>query len=197
MNIGFLCCVTFKGVKLKDNVNDMIISISSDDISISGQHDRKNSHIYNGRVKECDLITLWLTDVDFYEIKKFYNIKEKNLKTCLIARFEYLPFIFRKTILNFYKQKTVLKDTDNEFEYQYNKALLNSIYGMCVTDPIRPDFEIENNQIEKHLLTEDEEKQKVIKQNDCTNKHMQDVTYFLLFLNVAMIIYTLILTLFL
>ena len=170
MNIGFLCCVTFKGVKLKDNVNDMIISISSDDISISGQHDRKNSHIYNGRVKECDLITLWLTDVDFYEIKKFYNIKEKNLKTCLIARFEYLPFIFRKTILNFYKQKTVLKDTDNEFEYQYNKALLNSIYGMCVTDPIRPDFEIENNQIEKHLLTEDEEKQKVIKQNDCTNK---------------------------
>ena len=170
MNIGFLCCVTFKGVKLKDNVNDMIISISSDDLSISGLHDRKTAHVYNGRVKECDLITLWLTDVDFYEIKKFYNIKEKNLKTCLIARFEYLPFIFRKTILNFYKQKTVLKDTDNEFEYQYNKALLNSIYGMCVTDPIRPDFEIENNQIEKHLLTEDEEKQKVIKQNDCTNK---------------------------
>ena len=170
MNLGFLCCITFKGVKLKDNVNDMIISISSDDLSISGQHDRKNARIYNGRVKECDLITLWLTDVDFYEIKKFYKIKEMNLKTCLIARFEYLPFIFRKTILNFYKQKTVLKDTDNEFEYQYNKALLNSIYGMCVTDPIRPDFEIENNQIEKHLLTEDDEKQKVIKQNDCTNK---------------------------
>ena len=90
MNLGFLCCITFKGVKLKDNVNDMIISISSDDLSISGLHDRKNSRIYNGRVKECDLITLWLTDVDFYEIKKFYNIKEKNLKTCLIARFEYL-----------------------------------------------------------------------------------------------------------
>lgn len=170
MNLGFLCCITFKGVKLKDNVNDMIISISSDDLAISGVHDRKNSHIYNGRVKECDVITLWLTDVDFYEIKKFYKIKEMNLKTCLIARFEYLPFIFRKTILNFYKQKTVLKDTDNEFEYQYNKALLNSIYGMCVTDPIRPDFEIENNQIEKHLLTEDDEKQKVIKQNDYTPK---------------------------
>ena len=170
MNLGFLCCITFKGVKLKDNVNDMIISISSDDLSISGLHDRKTAKIYNGRVKECDLITLWLTDVDFYEIKKFYKIKDMNLKLCLIARFEYLPFIFRKTILNFYKQKTVLKDTDNEFEYQYNKALLNSLYGMCVTDPIRPDFEIENNQIEKHLLTEAEEKQKVIKQNDCTNK---------------------------
>ena len=170
MSIGFLCCITFKGVKLKDDVNDMIISISSDDLSISGVHDRKTAHVYNGRVKECDVITLWLTDVDFYEIKKFYKVDEMNLNACLIARFEYLPFIFRKTILNFYKQKTVLKDTDNEFEYQYNKALLNSIYGMCVTDPIRPEFEIEDNQIKKHLLTEDKEKQDVIKENDRTGK---------------------------
>lgn len=170
-NIGFLCQVELQDVKLKDNVNDCIISISHVDIDDDNQNDYfdilKTARVYNGRVHTIKKITLWLTDVDFYEIKKFYNIGEIYLKKCQIARFDYLPFIFKKTILTFYKQKTVLKDTDNVFEYQYNKAMLNSLYGMCVTDPIRPDYEILNGQIEKHLLTDDE-KEKAIKKNDLT-----------------------------
>ena len=176
LNIGFLCQVELHDVKLKDNVNECIISISHADISDDDSKSEyfenlKTAHIYNGRVHTIKKITLWLTDVDFYEIKKFYNIDEDNiyLKRCQIAKFDYLPFIFKKTILTFYKQKTVLKDTDNEFEYQYYKAMLNSLYGMCVTDPIRPDYEILDGQLEKHLLNE-KQKKGAIKQNDLPKK---------------------------
>ena len=172
LNIGFLCKVELHDVKLKDDVNECIISISHADIS---DDDSKSEYFenlkaakkYNGRVHTIKKITLWLTDVDFYEIKKFYNIKKTRLIRCQIAQFDYLPFIFKKTILTFYKQKTVLKDTDNVFEYQYYKAMLNSLYGMCVTDPIKPNYEISKDQLEKHLLTDDEMK-KAIKEKDRT-----------------------------
>ena len=179
LNIGFLCQVELHDVELKDSVNECIISISHADISDDDSKSEyfenlKTAKKYNGRVHTIKKITLWLTDVDFYEIKKFYNIKKTRLIRCQIAQFDYLPFIFKKTILTFYKQKTVLKDTDNVFEYQYYKAMLNSLYGMCVTDPIKPNYEISKDQLEKHLLTDDKKKEAI----DSKDKTIDQYIYY-------------------
>ena len=55
---------------------------------------------------------------------------------------DYLPKEFIIAILELYKKKTELKDIE-EFavEYLHSKELLNSCYGMCVTDICREEIE--------------------------------------------------------
>ena len=54
---------------------------------------------------------------------------------------QYLPKAFIQTILTLYKNKTELKDVvGQEAEYLHNKELVNSCYGMTVTDICRPEI---------------------------------------------------------
>ena len=103
-------------------------------ISYSKCRNVKNPLINNGRIVQADTLTISCTDVDFLNIRDFYEWDSMKIGLCYIYKKDYLPKEFIKTILHLYKTKTELKGVDGkEVEYLHSKELLNSLYGMCVT----------------------------------------------------------------
>lgn len=97
-----------------------------------------NAVIDNGRVVTADKIVIDLTDVDFKNIMMFYKFDDIEINNMIIYERGYLPKPIIEAVLYFYEQKTTLKGVENrETEYNYYKELLNSIYGMIVTDIVR------------------------------------------------------------
>ena len=94
--------------------------------------------INNGRVYDAEMIQTTITDVDFNIIEKVYEwdkISIANVKGFVKA---YLPKSIIESILNLYQDKTTLKGVEGkEVEYLLSKGMLNSVYGMCVTDVVK------------------------------------------------------------
>lgn len=110
-------------------------------ISISRCKKAEHYIVNNGRVVEADTITLSLTEQDFFIIAKMYDwdyIEVSNFR-CYFKG--YLPKDFILAILELYVNKTTLKGVDEKLvEYMKSKGMINSCYGMCVTDPCRDEI---------------------------------------------------------
>lgn len=92
----------------------------------------------NGRVVSAELLATTITDVDFDIIQQVYEWDELEIANARKAHKAYLPKSIVKSILDLYQKKTVLKDVGgSEVEYLLSKGMLNSIYGMCVTDIVK------------------------------------------------------------
>lgn len=99
----------------------------------------------NGRLVYGEYVRLWITDVDFEVIKKFYTISDYVITDFYCSEYGYLPKELIECTLELYRDKTVLKGVDGkEEEYQLLKSLLNSMYGMCVTNPLAYDIEYDD-----------------------------------------------------
>ena len=99
----------------------------------------------NGRLVYAEYVSLWITDVDFEVIKKFYNITDYVISDFYCSDYGYLPKELIECTLELYRDKTTLKGIEGkEEEYQLLKALLNSMYGMCVTNPLAYDIEYDD-----------------------------------------------------
>lgn len=100
------------------------------------------SVIDNGRVFKADELTTTITEIDFEIISAVYgweNISVQNVVGFVKGR---LPKAIVKSILDLYKGKTELKGIEGkEVEYLLSKGMLNSIYGMCVTDILQENHE--------------------------------------------------------
>lgn len=117
-------------------------------ISESHCYRKENVRLDNGRVISADSITLTITEQDYKIISKCYEWKQMKIKNFRVYKRDYLPKEFLISIITLYKNKTKLKDVDGfESEYLHSKELLNSCYGMCVTDICRQEtkFDIETN----------------------------------------------------
>ena len=96
------------------------------------------ANINNGRVYEADELSITLTDVDMQIIERVYSWDKIALKNVMGFRKAYLPKAIIESILNLYKDKTTLKGVQGkEVEYLLSKGMLNSVYGMCVTDIVK------------------------------------------------------------
>lgn len=94
----------------------------------------------NGRVEMAEKITVSVTEVDFAILRKAYKWEEMSVSNAYIANKAYLPKPIIETVLEMYQKKTTLKDVAGmEAEYLNEKGMLNSTYGMCVTDPVKDD----------------------------------------------------------
>ena len=129
-----------RNVTLKDDLVPVpYISASKCVGIIGGAYD-------NGRVLSADSIELFsMTDIDYQIIKKQYNF-DIEILTVATARYGKLPVALRECVLDYFKQKTTLKDkaTDQEhtaefYKLLYNKFknLLNAQYGMMAQDPVK------------------------------------------------------------
>lgn len=106
-----------------------------------------NPIVDNGRVYSADELHITLTDIDYRIICKSY--KWQSLKVGNIIRYArgYLPKPVIESIIELYGKKTTLKGVaGKETEYLLSKGMLNSVYGMCVTDIVRENATYTNDE---------------------------------------------------
>ena len=98
----------------------------------------KGAVINNGRVVNAEELTTTITETDFEIIEQVYSWDHIAIGVCRYAHKNYLPKAIVKSVLDLYQNKTQLKDVaGSEVEYMLSKGMLNSIYGMCVTDIVK------------------------------------------------------------
>lgn len=110
-------------------------------IAVSKLHNRKSIVNDNGRaLKGSGMLTV--TDIDWYIISKEYKWDRMLIDGYIyISKYGELPKEFKDQLMKYYTGKTELKGLQ-EFIYEYMKSKnkLNSFYGMCVTNPCKPDI---------------------------------------------------------
>ncbi len=133
---NYLCIfdVTFKNlVPLEVNENPLSQSKCQKPIV--------NGVFNNGRVVSADLVATTITNVDYKYLSSFYKWDSMLLRDFYVYHAEYLPTPLINCILDLYEKKTVLKGVKGkEVEYLKSKEMINSVYGMCVTNPLRDEY---------------------------------------------------------
>ena len=157
-------CETFDRMVINDDIGLLVeiefINIHSINtfetyLSESKCYNISNSIVNNGRVFKADKLTTVITDIDYKIINKCYSYDNMIIKKCYSFYMQYLPKQILLSILDLYSKKTTLKGVEGkEVEYLLSKGMLNSVYGMCVTDIVRNEFiyEFEMWSIEKPTL---------------------------------------------
>lgn len=130
--------------------------------------------INNGRVVSAKRLCTTMTNVDFQICEQFYTWSTIQISNFRRYKKGYLPTDFIKSVLKLYKDKTELKGVEGkEVEYLNSKEMLNSCYGMTVTDICREEFIYSDN----HWLDKDEKpgidyETKIIKYNNNRGRFM-------------------------
>lgn len=105
----------------------------------------------NGRVVKADSLETYLTDIDLEIVKQQYKWSSAKVLKAYRSEYGFLPKAMKDVTMDYYERKTKLKGVEGQ-EVYYNKAKnkLNSVYGMCATNPVRTsvifngtDFEVE------------------------------------------------------
>lgn len=116
--------------------------------------------INNGRVFSADRVVTTITNIDYKIMQRCYTWDKIGVKNIYRYNMGYLPKEIIKAILKLYSDKTTLKDVESmEVEYLLSKGMLNSVYGMSVTDIVRDeiiytdDWGMEEADIEKQIET--------------------------------------------
>lgn len=115
-------------------------------ISISRCTDvSKDVVVNNGRIASASYIQLSVTEQDWDIIKKCYSYDRAEFYSLRYYLSDYLPRPFILSILHLFANKTSLKDIEGrETEYMVSKNMINSAYGMSVTNIIRDLYEYSN-----------------------------------------------------
>ena len=134
------CCMfdcTFYGIEAKVEFENYI--------SFSRCRNIDDYYTNNGRVVEALQLTITLTEQDFFIISNLYAWKSIEVSNFYCFYKDYLPKEIIETILDLYKDKTELKGVeDKQVEYMVAKNMINSMYGMCVTDICRKEIIYDN-----------------------------------------------------
>lgn len=140
-------------------------------ISISRCYKQVNSVVNNGRVVYADELYLSATNIDLDVYLAFYEIDHVEISNCYCYAKDYLPKNFILSILKVYNDKTKLKGVKgSEKEYLHAKELLNSMYGMSVTDIIQ-DL-ITYDDINEWDLEEQDKNELLKKYNESKNRFL-------------------------
>lgn len=174
------CRLTIKNVKPKI-LNDFYLSISNcDDVKCSSKQDIKTKYddkryylrVSNGRIYSCKSLTTTITSIDYRIMRKVYDFEVESITVLYWYRKHFLPKEIITTILDLYADKTQLKGIPGkEDEYLIAKGMLNSMYGMCVTNIVRDEFpyNLNTNEWEEAIkivdLPESERSEKINKEN--------------------------------
>lgn len=124
------CLATLKFNNLRLKKDTYMAPISS-----SKCEDSNVEVIDNGRVIEASELTVTITEQDYFIYKMFYDWDEMVVVKMYTFERGYLPVALVDAILELYEIKTKYKDVQDKYvEYMLAKGMLNSVYGMCVTD---------------------------------------------------------------
>ena len=145
-NVGLMFVVRFKGLQSKLSF-ETYLSESKCDVL-------EHPIINNGRVFKADTVQTTITDIDFKIMYKCYTWDSIEIANVHKFYMQYLPKPILLAIVELYEKKTTLKDVSGkEVEYLVNKGMLNSVYGMCVTDIVRDNISYKDDwQHEKYTI---------------------------------------------
>lgn len=100
----------------------------------------------NGRVVKANVLRMTITNIDWDIIKRFYSFYKIRLGKMRVYWKDYLPRDFLNSILTLYEKKTELKGVSGrEVEYSKSKEMINSCYGMTVTDIVRDEIDYQTD----------------------------------------------------
>lgn len=95
----------------------------------------------NGRVYMAEKLSVTICSIDFEIIEKCYYWLDVEFSDITMYTCDYLPKYMLESVIQFYQQKTTLKGiAGKEREYLLYKGMLNSLYGMTVTDIAKPEI---------------------------------------------------------
>lgn len=164
-NMQLYCCIfdaTFENIEST--------FVYDHPISISKCYSLEKYVSDNGRLVSAEKISITLTEIDFDIIRHFYSWEHLRIKNFRRYRRQYLPRDFVLSILNLYQKKTTLKGVEDSIvEYNNSKEMLNSCYGMSVTDILRDEIEYDGDNWESVAINQEEEIQKY---NDKKNRFL-------------------------
>lgn len=104
-------------------------------ISESKTRNLVNGVSNNGRIFSADNLETTITELDYNIIKNTYDYSDIYVTNVKVMYKGYLPKPIIDSVLELYQGKTELKGVKGkETEYLLSKGMLNSIYGMTVTD---------------------------------------------------------------
>ncbi len=131
-----------------------------------------NAVVNNGRIYQADEVITTITDIDYRILKQCYSWDSVEIANCYKFYMQYLPKPILESILELYQDKTTLKGVEGfEVEYLLSKGMLNSVYGMTVTDIVRELIEYnEEWNIEKP--TKEEIEKQIETYNNSTNRFL-------------------------
>lgn len=96
----------------------------------------------NGRVLYADELRIIITDVDVWALIQTGKWERAEFHDGFIAPNNYLPKALWDYTLKLYADKTTFKGIDERYdEYLRSKQFVNSLYGMCVTNTVKPDVQ--------------------------------------------------------
>lgn len=140
-----------------------------------------DSVIDNGRLVSTDMtITMWITEMDYLTYKMFYDWDKDDefIEKVYSARKGYLSEPYVLHCLELYHYKTTLKgetDPDKVLLYRLSKMMINSLYGMSVTSPMRLKWLYGFDGVEVAWSTEEKTRQELL--DDCNNSHSNFLAY--------------------
>lgn len=135
-NINYYCCLF--DIEFTDLES---ITLVEHPLSISRCYFSEGVQEDNGRVVSAKSVATTITEKDFQIFRKFYKWSAMRIGTFRRYKKAYLPKNFILSILKLYEDKTTLKGVKGrEEDYQRSKGMINSCYGMCVTDICRDEI---------------------------------------------------------
>lgn len=118
-------------------------------ISASKCEDLREWSEDNGRIIQAKHFKITITEQDYFTYREFYEWSEMRIHRFIRYERDYLPTDFVKAIIKLYLDKTMLKGVKGrEVDYALSKGLLNSCYGMTVTDICRDEITYEDGEWE-------------------------------------------------
>ena len=124
----------------------------------------------NGRIFSASSVETTITNVDYEVIERAYEWDKVQVSNVIAYRKEFLPKNLIKAIIHLYKSKTKLKGvTEQRPEYMRSKGMLNSMYGMSVTNIVHEENIYDNDEWEQG---EPDLKEEIDKYNDSRSRFL-------------------------
>lgn len=133
-DFAFMFCLHLVKPRLKDDFTPMPALQYSKCTKIV------NPVLDNGRILCAEYVEIYLTEQDLAVIVEQYDFDKHLCTEVEAAGKQYLPRWLTDYVYELFVAKTELKDGDPVL-YSIAKAKLNSVYGMCVQKPVKPEIE--------------------------------------------------------
>lgn len=127
----------------------------------------------NGRVMYAENFKATMLSIDYDTFKQVYDVENPRITNIYMFRQEYLPLAMIIPTIHFYKSKTELKHVKGKEKiYTLRKQMVNSIYGLTVTSPLRDSIGYVNGKGYKTVKAEEDKQRKLEKYNQSPSRFL-------------------------